>query len=74
MLHNSYDSKFKKITKQLIFWLSLGAMLALFIFLLKNEIKPKQHHINLEIDIKNKVNICTPENPKDLFKRKLYEF
>ncbi len=74
MLYNLHDTGFLKTLKQLIFWLSLTAMFGLFIFLLQNEIKLPQRHITLEIDIKNKVNICSPDDPKDLKQKKIYEF
>jgi len=74
MLYNIHDSNFSKIIKQLIFWLSLSAMFGLFIFLLKDEVKLPQRQITIDVDIKNKVNICSPNNPKELRQRKLYEF
>lgn len=74
MLYNIHDTNFSKIVKQLVFWLSLSAMIGLFVFLLKNEIKLPQRQITLEIDLKNKVNVCLPDDPKDLKQKKLYEF
>ena len=74
MLYNIHDNNFSKIFKQLVFWLSLGAMFGLFIFLLQSEMKLPQHQITLEVDIKNKVNICSPDNPKELRQKKIYEF
>ncbi len=73
MLYNSHDSLFSKVTKQLVFWLSLSAMLGLFVFLLSNEVKLPQHQISIDIDIKNKINICVPENEKELKRKKPYE-
>lgn len=74
MLYNIHDSGFSKILKQLVFWISLSAMLGLFVFLLGNEVKLPQHQIVLELDIKNKVNICAPKDDKELVSKKLYEF
>ncbi len=74
MLYNAFDTKFSKITKQLIFWLSLAAMLGLCMFLLSSETKLPQRQISIDVDIKDKINICTPgEEPQLEQKRKLYE-
>ena len=74
MLYNIHDTNFSKLLKQLVFWLSLSAMVGLFVFLLKNEINLPQRQITLDVDIKNKVNVCLPDNPKEVRQKKLYEF
>ncbi len=74
MLYNIHDNTFSRTFKQLVFWLSLLAMLGLVAFLFKDEIKLPQHRITLVVDLKNKINICTPDNPKELREKKLYEF
>ena len=61
MLYNFNDNRSSRIIKLLVFWLSLGAMFLLFAVLLRNEIKPIQKASSIEIDIKNKINICLPE-------------
>lgn len=75
MLYNAFDTKFSKVTKQLIFWLSLAAMVGLFLFLLNSETRLPQQQITVEIDIKDKINICTPqeENKDESYFRKLYD-
>jgi len=74
MFYNNSDSTFSKVIQQLVFWLSLGAMFGLFIFLFSTEIKLPQHQISIEIDIKNKINICAPKNKAELQRSKTYEF
>lgn len=74
MLYNIHDTKFSRLLKQLVFWLSLAAMIGLFVFMIQNEVNLPQRQISLEIDLKNKVNICSPDNPKDLSRKKLYDF
>jgi len=74
MLYNSSDTNFSKLTKQLIFWLSLASMVGLFLFLLSSETKLPQRKISINIDIKDKINICTPAKEKEPDHRKLYDF
>lgn len=74
MLYNVNDNKFSKITKQIAFWSSLFFMFVLFLFLLNNETRPSKKQITVEIDIKNKVNICLPEKTYKLDNRKIDDF
>ncbi len=74
MLYNAFDTNFSKLAKQLIFWLSLAAMAGLFLFLLSSEAKLPQRKISIDINIKDKINICTPAKPKESDHRKLYDF
>ncbi|HLD76567.1 MAG TPA: hypothetical protein VI861_00380 [Rickettsiales bacterium] len=74
MLYNIGDNNFSKIIKQLIFWLSLASMSALFIFLLDHEVKPSKRPMTIEIDIRNKVNICLPEEDYNLKAKRINDF
>ncbi len=74
MLYNINDSNFSKIIKQSVFWISLASMVALFIFLAKNEIKPAQKPITLKINVNNKVNICLPDDEKEINRKKIHDF
>ncbi len=49
-------------------------MFALFVFLIKQEVKPNKKPITVQIDIKNKVNICLPEDEYDLETKKIDNF
>jgi hypothetical protein len=69
MFYNPYDEK----KLHLAFWISLIAMFALFIFLFNDNIKIPQKEVTLEIDIKNKVNICVPEDEK-IFEESFFDF
>lgn len=73
MLYNAFDTKFSRLIKQMIFWLSLAAMLGLCAILLSSETKLPQHKISINIDIKDKINICTPSKEKGSDHRKLYD-
>ncbi len=65
MFYHPSDNKSTVIIKHLIFWISLIAMLVLFVFLFRDDSKLPQREIIVQIDIKNKVNICLPEDEKD---------
>lgn len=65
MFYHPKDNKITIITKHFVFWLSLSMMAVLFLFSFHDEIKIPRREISQEIDIKNKVNICAPENPKE---------
>jgi len=74
MFYDSYDNKFTKILKQLVFWLSLSSMTALFFYLITADTALPQRQITLEIDLKNKINICSPDENSRLIEKKFYEF
>lgn len=56
----------KASLKNTILWLSLLTMFGVFISLFFTDFKPLQKEITLKIDIKNKVNICLPEDKKPI--------
>ena len=62
MFYHSFTNKHN--IKNTIIWLSLLAMSVVFILLLVSDFHPKQKEVTLKIDIKNKVNICLPEDEK----------
>lgn len=66
MFYHPSDSKVTLIIKHLAFWGSLIAMFALFIFLFRDDVKIPQKEITIKIDVKNKVNVCLPEDDKAL--------
>jgi hypothetical protein len=43
-------------------WVSLAALFLLVVFLIRDDAKIPQKEIILKIDVKNKVNICLPED------------
>ena len=73
MLYHPSDSKITIIIKHLVFWSSLIVMFGLFLFLFHDEINIPQREISLEVDIKNKVNICSPDDPK-MLKKSFFNF
>lgn len=50
------------------------SMVILFIFLINNEIKPAQKPVTIRIDMANKVNICLPDQEKELKHSKIHDF
>lgn len=70
MFYHPNDNKITVITKHLIFWVSMFVMCGLFLFSLNDDIKIPQEEVILEVDIHNKVNICTAE--KDVFEKKFF--
>jgi hypothetical protein len=64
MFYSPDDSKATRISKHVIFWIGLGSMFALFVFLFSSDLSIPQREVNVEIDIKNRVNICLPEDEK----------
>jgi len=73
MFYHHHDDNFTKITKHLTLWISLLTTLVLFIFLFRDDIKIPQKEIILKIDVKNKVNICLPEND-EIFEKSFFDF
>lgn len=76
MLYNHDDTAFSHFIKQLVFWLSLIAMFSLFIFILTSDTDLPQQKMIVELDIKDKINICAPlvSEEKPSFNHKNYEF
>ena len=73
MFYHPSDNKSTIITKHILFWTGLISMFVIFIFLFTDEIKIPQKEVTLEVDIKNKVNICRPEDEK-IFKKSFFHF
>lgn len=61
MLYNFENTLFSRILRVIIFWLAIFCMFYLFAIIVRDESKPKQNQKIIEIDIKNKVNVCLPE-------------
>lgn len=76
MFHSSDDTAFSRFTKQLVFWASLCAMFALFIFILTTDATLPQQKMTVEINIKDKINICAPEQVevRQAFNHRNYDF
>lgn len=55
------NNNYIKILKLTIFWSIVCSVFLLFALAIKYEIKPRQRPVEIEINIKNKVNICLPE-------------
>jgi hypothetical protein len=64
MFYNPHDSKAMVISKHVIFWIGLTAMFGMFILLFTGDFLIPQHEVNIEINIKDRVNICLPEDDK----------
>ncbi len=65
MFYHPGDNKSTIIIKHMVFWTSLFAMFVLFIFMFLGDSMLSQKEITLYIDVKNKVNICLPEEEKN---------
>ncbi len=73
MIYHPRENKVTKIIKIFAFWSSILAMIWLFIMMFYDDVKIPQRQAVLKIDLKNKVNICSPEKD-DLFKEKFFNF
>jgi hypothetical protein len=62
MIYHPREHKITKITKFLAFWASMFIMAWLMVSIFHDDIKIPQREITLKIDLKNRVNICAPEN------------
>lgn len=60
------DNRVFAAMQYVVLWVSLFAMFALFILLFRADFKVPQQQVTMSIDIKNKVNICLPEDEDDL--------
>ncbi len=59
-----------KILKLTIFWFFLISVFTLLIALYEHEVKKPSQKISIEIDIKDKINVCKPD---PIIDRELYE-
>ena len=62
----SSDNRVVAVMQYVVLWVSLFVMFALFILLFRADLKIPQQTITQKIDIKNKINICLPEDPEIL--------
>jgi hypothetical protein len=61
MLYHPQENIISKIVKIIAFGTSLFVMIWLSLLVLVDDIKIPQKEISLKIDLKNKINICLPE-------------
>jgi hypothetical protein len=59
----SSDNRVVAIMQYVILWVSLFVMLALFILLFRADFKVPQKTVTVKIDVRNKVNVCLPDDP-----------
>ncbi len=59
----SSDNRVVAVMQYVILWVSLFVMFALFILLFRADFKVPQKTVTLKIDVKNKINICLPDDP-----------
>lgn len=69
MFYHPQDNKLTIAIKHFAFWIALVSMFVMFIFLVSDDTAIPQKEVFLEVDVKNKVNICLPEEdfPKNSF-------
>ncbi len=67
----STNNRIVATLQYIILWVSLFIMTALFLFLFQADLKIPQKSLVQKIDITNKVNICLPEDEKELQKDSL---
>lgn len=73
MFYHPNDNGFTAIVKHLVFWASLITMFGMFILLFRDDAKIPQKDVIVKLDVKNKVNICQPEDEK-IFKKTFFNF
>lgn len=64
MPFHSNDKRVIAVMQHAILWVSIFVMFALFILLFRADFKVPQKTVTMQIDVKNKVNICLPDDPK----------
>jgi hypothetical protein len=62
MLYHPNDNKLTLIIKHLTALAALFSMIALFIYVILDDVKIPQRDTTILIDVKDKVNICVPES------------
>ncbi len=62
----STENKVIAAMQYVVLWVSVFVMLALFVFLFSADTQVPQKNVTVEIDVKNKINICKPEGEKIL--------
>lgn len=65
MIYHPQESKVTKFVKIIAFWSSLLAMLWLVILIFHDDVQVPQKEVVVNIDVKNRVNICLPEEVKE---------
>jgi len=68
------DNKAMTITKYVIYWSALPIMLLLAVFLFRSDIQIPQKEIIVAIDVKDKLNICTPEDDDNTLNKSFFDF
>jgi hypothetical protein len=62
MIYHPEEHKLSKVVKILAFWVSMMAMVWLSVMVFHDDVKIPQKQATLKIDLKNKVNICLPQD------------
>jgi len=65
MIYHPQESKVTKIIKVLAFWSSILGMLWLCVLVFHDDVQIPQKEVTLNVDVKNKVNICLPEDEEE---------
>lgn len=68
----SRDNSVIAIMQYVVLWVSLFTMFALFILLFRADFKVPQKTVTMKIDVKNKINICLPEDPETLEDKSIF--
>ncbi len=61
MIYHPLENKVTKFIKIIAFWSSILGMLWLFVLIFHDDVKIPQSEVVVKVDIKNRVNICLPE-------------
>ena len=76
MIYHPHESKFTKFIKIIAFWGSMFCMLWLCIMVFHDDVEIPQKEVTLNLDVKNRVNICLTEEEnqwaKTKFKSKIF--
>lgn len=62
MFYYTHDSKIINAVRHIVFWTSLFAMFGLFAFVVFTDENISQKEKVVQLDLKNKINICTPDD------------
>ncbi len=62
MFYHQSENKLTIIIKHFAAFIALISMAALFIYVILDDVNAPQQEMVIEIDVKNKINICLPED------------
>lgn len=67
MLYHPKEHIVAKIVKLIAFWASIFVMFSIILSLLVGDLEIKQRLVEIDLELKNNINICLPESEEEYF-------